>query len=133
MGHDGSTWADIPECKAIAVPEDQVEFQEATHLESPNGYREYIPGLKDAGEITIPCGYSSDAYETANGYKTNGTLVYFQTTMPLESGQSSGDVFAFTGYVTPQLETNSVGDIIALNLVVRTSGGVTFTKGTAAA
>lgn len=132
-GTDGSTWDDIPECKGIAVPEEQVDFQDATHLLSPDGYREYVPGLKDAGEITIPCGYSSEAYETAKGYMTNGTLVYFQTTMPVETGQSSGDVFAFTGYVTPQLETNAVGDIINMNLVVRTSGGASFTKGADAA
>lgn len=131
-GTDGSTWADIPECKGIAVPDDEVEYQDATHLKSPNGYREYIPGLKDAGQITVPCGYSSDAYEDAAGYRDNNTLVYFQTTMPLETGQSSGDVFTYQGYVNPKLETNEVGDIISMNLVVRVSGGATFTKGTAA-
>jgi hypothetical protein len=128
-GTDGSTWASIPECKGIAVPEESVEYQDATHLGSPNGFREYVPGLKDAGEITIPCGYSTAGYNTAQGYRTNGTLIYFKTTMPLESGQTGGDEFEFTGYVSPQLETNAVGDIIAMNLVVRTSGGVTFTQG----
>ena len=131
-GTDGSTWEDIPECKGIGVPTTEVEYQDATTLKSPGGYREYVPGLKDAGAITIPCGYSSAGYKAAHGYMTGGALVYFQTTMPLEEGQTTGDIFAFTGYVVPQLETNEVGDIIAMNLAVRISGQPTFTEATSA-
>lgn len=123
----GSTWANIPECKALVVPEVEIEYQDATSLDSPNGFREWIAGLKDGGEITIPCGYTSDGYNTAHSYR--GTLVSFETTMPLESGQTSGDKFAFSGIVNPSLETNDVGDIIAMNIKIRTSGDVTFTKG----
>ena len=128
---NGSTFTDIPECKGIAVPTIEVEYQEATHLQSPGGFREYVAGLKDAGAITIPCGYSSDGYASAHTYMTDGTLIYFETTMPTETGQSSGDVFAFTGYLVPQLETNEVGAIIALNLAIRTTGQPTFTEGAA--
>lgn len=131
-GTDGSTYADLPECKGIAVPTAEVEYQDATHLESPGGYREYVTGLKDAGQIEIPCGYSSAAYETAHGYMANDTLVYFKTTMPLETGQATGDVFVCTGYVVPKLETNAVGDIISMMVAVRITGQPTFTKGTAA-
>ena len=129
-GTDGSTWADIAECKGIAVPTVEVEYQDATHFQSPSGFREYVAGLKDAGAIEIPCGYSSAAYALAHGYMTNGTLVYFQTIMPTETGQVVGDTFEFTGYVTPKLETNAVGDIISMMLAVRTSGAPTFTAAT---
>ncbi|MCA0848338.1 phage tail protein [Salipiger thiooxidans] len=130
-GAGGGSLTDIPECKGIAVPTIEVEYQDATHLQSPGGFREYVPGLKDAGSITIPCGYSSAGYAAATGYMTNKTVVDFETTMPPEEGQSTGDVFTFTGYVVPQLETNEVGAIIAMNLVVRISGQPTFTAGTA--
>ena len=129
-GTNGSTWDAIAECKGIAVPTVEIEYLDATHLESTGGYREYIPGLKDAGSITIPCGYSTEAYALAEGYMTNGTLVYFQTTMPTETGQTTGDIFEFTGYVVPQLETNEVGAIISMNLVIRTSGAPTYTEAT---
>jgi len=131
-GTDGLAYTDIPECKAIAVPNTEVEYQDATHLLSPGGFREYVPGLKDAGEVTIPCGYSSAGYALAEQYLADGTLVYFQTTMPAESAQASGDVFAFTGYVRPVLETNEVGDIISMDIVIRISGEPTFTEGPAA-
>lgn len=127
-GTDGSTWANVPECKGLAVPVIEIEYLDATHFESEDGYREYVPGLKDAGSVTIPCGYSSAGYATAHGYMEDSTLVYFRTEMPLEAGQTTGDIFEFTGYVTPQLETNEVGAIIAMNLVIRTSGAPTFTE-----
>jgi hypothetical protein len=125
----GGTLADIPECKGIAVPNVEIEYQDATHLQSPNGFREYVAGLKDAGTIEIPCGYSSAGYNEAHGYMSNGTLVEFETTMPLESGQTTGDVFAFTGFVTPQLNTDGVGEIIGMTLSVRISGQPSFTQG----
>jgi len=126
----GTTFTSIAEAKSLVVPEVQIEYQDATNLDSPNGFREWIPGLKDAGEITIPCGYTSAAYETAVGYQTAGTLILFKTTLPLETGQATGDTFEFSGYVSPALETNAVGDIIGMNLNIRTSGDVTFTAGT---
>ena len=129
-GDGGTTFTTIPEVKGLVVPEVQIEYQDATSLDSTGGFREYVAGLKDAGEISIPCGYTSAAYEEAEGYRSNGTLVYFKTELPMESGQStSGDTFEFTGYVSPALETNDIGDIIAMNLNIRTSGNVTFTKG----
>ena len=131
-GTDGSTYANVPEAKAIGVPTIEVEYLEATHLQSAGGFREYVTGLKDAGAIEIPCGYTSAAYNTAHGYMTNGTLVYFETTLPTEASQSSGDVFEFTGYVVPRLETSAVGEIISMTLSVRISGQPTFTAGTAA-
>lgn len=126
----GTTYSDIAEATAIVVPETQVDYQEVTSLDSASGFKEYIPGLKDAGEISIPCNYTSDVYASAEGYRAAGTLITFKTTLPLQSDQSTtGDVFTFTGYVSPQLETNSVGDVVAMSLNIRTSGAPSFTQG----
>jgi len=127
-GTDGTTYQSIPEAQSLVVPTTEVEYVEATNLDS-GGFREFVPGLKDAGELTIPCNYTPDLYSAAQGYRQNGTLVYFQTTLPVFQGQTSGDVFTFRGYVTPSLETNATGEIISLNLGVRTSGVVTYAGG----
>jgi hypothetical protein len=129
-GTDGATWAPLPEAKTLAVPEVETDYQEVTSLDSAGGYREYIPGLKDAGELSLECNYTSDLFETALGYQSNRTLVYFRTTLPMETGQTtSGDVIEFTALVSPALQQNEVGEPIALTLNMRTSGEVTFTKG----
>ena len=125
----GSTWASIPEVKGLVVPEVQIEYQDATSLDSAGGFREFVAGLKDAGEITIPAGYTSGGYNTAVGYQASVALIKFKTTLPLETGQTTGDTFTFSGMVSPALETNDVGDIIALNINIRVSGSMTFTMG----
>lgn len=127
---DGSTFESIAEVTGLVIPEVSVDYQDVTNLDSAGGFREFIPGLKDPGEISIPCGYVSATYSTAKGYQTNGTLVTFKTTLPTEEGFDDGDVFEFTGFVSPALETNNVGDPIGLTLNVRVTGNVTFTQGT---
>lgn len=129
-GDGGVSFTKVPEAKGLAVPVIETEYQDATSLDSPNGFREKVPGLKDGGNISIPAGYTSGGYATAFGYLGDKTLVHFKTTMPLEKGQTTADVFEFTGFVSPQLETNDVGDIIAMNINVEVSGEPTFTEGT---
>lgn len=129
-GLEENALTEIDECKSFAAPETETEYKEATHLKSPGNKKEWVPGLEDDGTLTLPCGYTSGVYEQALAYKRK--LLWFETTLPVEDGQTSGDVFKFRGYVTPKVQTTPAGDIIGLNLVVRTSGDFSFTKGAAA-
>ena len=63
----GTNFVPIPECEGIAIPMVETDFQDVTSLDSPNGFREYIKGLKDAGVISLPCGYTSAGYEQQLG------------------------------------------------------------------
>lgn len=129
-GTDGTTYTNLPEARTLAVPAISQDYQEVTNLDSPDGFREYIPGLKDANEITLGCNYTTALFSTAFGYQTNKTLIHFRTTLPLETGQSTtGDVVKFTAFVTPSMQQNAAGEPIALDLILRTSGAVTFTAG----
>lgn len=128
---DGSTWEEIPEAKGIAVPTVETDYQEATSLDSPDGFKEYVKGLKDAGVISVPCGYTPDGYEQQLADQAQATAIYYRTTLPPAPSQSTGDVFEFRGFPTPQVEQNAVGDIVGMTVSIRTSGGVDWTKGTA--
>lgn len=44
------TVGEVLNVKPPAISRDAVD---ATHTESPNGYREFIPGLKDGGEVSF--------------------------------------------------------------------------------
>ncbi|RVV99701.1 hypothetical protein EKE94_03195 [Mesobaculum littorinae] len=130
---DGTTWEKVPEAKGIAVPTVETDYQEATSLDSPNGFKEYVKGLKDAGTISIPCNYTPAAYEQQLNDQAQDDPIYYRTTLPKYRGQTAGDTFEFRGFPTPQLEQNGVGDIVAMSVSIRTSGDVTWTKGTAGA
>lgn len=128
---DGTTWARIPECEGIAIPTVETDYQDATSLDSPNGFREYVKGLKDAGVISIPCGYTTEGYEQQLGDQAAADAIYYRTTLKAQPGQSSGDVFEFRGFPTPALESGGIGDPVKMNISVRTTGDVTWTKGAA--
>lgn len=130
---DGTTYTEIPECKGVAVPVVETEYLDATSLDSPNGFREYIKGMKDAGVISVPCGYTPDGYEQQLADQASDTPVYYRTTMKAAPGFTTGDIFEFRGFPTPQLEAGAVGELVGMSISIRTSGDVTWTKGTLAA
>lgn len=129
-GTDGVAYTALAEVRSLAVPAVEIEYLDATTLDSSGGFREYVAGLKDPGEITVEMGYTSDIYEAAIGYQAAGAPIHFKTTLPLETGQSTtGDVFEFTALVRPVMQQNAVGELIGLELALRVTGQPTFTKG----
>lgn len=130
---DGTTFTSIPECKGIAVPIVETEYLDATSLDSPDAFREYVKGLKDAGIISVPAGYTANGYEQQLADQASDTPVHYRTTMKPAPGQATGDKFEFKGFPTPQVEGNDVGALVGMTISIRTTGDVTWTKGTDAA
>jgi hypothetical protein len=122
----------IPEAKGLGVPQVQTEYQEVTSLDSVGGFREYIKGLKDAGEITVNAGYTPLGYEQQLADQAAVNPVYYRVTMPLTPGQTTGDLFEFQGYPTPSVQADDIGAPVAMSVVIRTTGPVTWTKGAGA-
>lgn len=127
---DDITYTSIAECKGIAVPVVSTEYQEVTSLDSTGGFREYIKGLKDAGEVSVPMGYTADGYEAMLADQNAADSIYYRVTMKLQPGQSTtGDIFEFRAFPTPELESNDLGAPVNINLQLRLTGAVTWTKG----
>lgn len=129
----GTTWAAIPECKGVAIPVVETDYQDVTNLDSEDGFREYIKGLKDAGVISVPCGYTSAGYEQQLADEATDAPVMYRTTLKKAVDQSTGDVFEFSGFPTPKVEGGDIGAPVEMSIDIRTTGAVTWTKGTAAA
>lgn len=128
----GVTYIAIPECKGVAIPMVETDFQDVTSLDSPNGFREYIKGLKDAGVISVPCGYTSAGYTQQLADQARPAPVLYRTTLKVAVGQSTGDVFTFSGFPTPQVEGGDIGAPLEMTISIRTTGDVTWVAGTAA-
>ncbi|WP_353474785.1 phage tail tube protein [Salipiger sp. H15] len=126
---DGTTWESIPACKGIAVPTVETDYQEATSLDSADGFKEYVKGLKDAGVISVSCGYTPDGYEQQLSDQAEVGPIYYRTTLPPAPSQSTGDIFEFRGFPTPQVEGNDVGAIVGMTISIRTTGGLDWTRG----
>lgn len=90
IGDGGGTevFTTIAEIKQIQGPKEKADTYDATNMNSPStgtsGFREFVPGLIDAGEIVITGNYTSVASQDA--LRTtfwNGTLRNFQMLVPL--------------------------------------------------
>ena len=129
---NGTTWTPIPEAKGIAVPVVEQDYQDVTSLDSPNGFREYIKGLKDAGQIEMPCGYTAAGYEQQIADQAAPDAIYYRVTLKPQPDQSTGDQFEFRGFPVPRLDVGDLGAPVGMTIAIRTTGDVTWTKGTAA-
>ncbi|WP_210526382.1 hypothetical protein [Rubellimicrobium arenae] len=129
-------WVKVPEAIGIAIPSVEKSWIDVTNLDS-QGYHEYVPGLKDAGERAVPCNYTSDGYEDLIAEEvwseTNGPL-YFRTTLRPAPGQSTGDVFEFRAY--PSVSVDDATDPeakLTMTLSLRATGAPEWTRGAAVA
>lgn len=52
-GASPEVFTDIAEVIDVSPPSMTKDQVEATHTDSPDGFREYIPGLKDGGEFSL--------------------------------------------------------------------------------
>ena len=127
---DGTTYTTIPECMGIAVPIVETDFIEATSLDSAGGFKEYVKGLQDAGTLSVPAGYTAAGYEQQLADQLVSGAIFYRTTLKLQTGQATGDVFTFKGFPTPSVEGNDVGALIGMSIDIRTTGPVTWVRGT---
>lgn len=124
--HDGSIFVDVAEVHNISGPSVSRDSIETTHHGSTGGFREYTPGLRDGGEVSIDI----------NWLPVNGSheAIYTQLT----SGQSSNSqyrisfpttpatTFTFSGHVTGFEASAPIDDRLTASVTIKVSGAPTL-------
>lgn len=101
---------------------------DTTTLESDGGYREFIGGFKDAGEVSLSGYLEIDA---SNGQKKmydafeTGDVQEFAIEFP----ENIGAKWAFKGVVTGFSTGASLEDLISFGATIKVSGKPTLTLG----
>jgi hypothetical protein len=92
----GTTWVELAEVYDITPPSDEVDEIDATHMQSPNRTREFIPGLIDPGEASFEMNFipGSDSDAKIRAIKAAGERVQCRITFP------NGVKWAFAGWVS---------------------------------
>ncbi len=129
---DGNTWGPVVEAKGVAIPAPEQDYADATSLDSPNGFKEYLPGLKDAGTLELPCHYTSAGYKQQLADRDSGAAIHYRVTLKLAEGQATGDVFKFRAYPLPKTKDNGLGETIGMDVALKITGDVQWEEGTAA-
>ncbi len=91
-----ATWIDLAEVFDITPPNDTVDEVDATHMQSPNRTREFIPGLIDPGEASFEMNFvpGSPSDLLIAEIKTAGERVRCRLTFP------NGVTWKFSGWVS---------------------------------
>lgn len=98
--HNGSTYDDVAEVVNIQIPGFSRDAIEATHLKSPDAYKEFIAGLKEMTESTLTLNWVPSATDTLlTAFEDDSGL--YQITAP--NGVMLRFAGFFTAYTPPQL------------------------------
>ena len=113
----------VGEVYDVVPPNQQTDEVEATHYGSTGGYREFIPGLKDGGEVTfsinwIPGEDTDVLLRTLHGNgQTRTHRITFPNTAKIE----------FSGWVKGFERAAPMDDRMTATVTVRVTGPSTYT------
>lgn len=124
-----ATWIDLAEVFDITPPNDTVDEVDATHMQSPNRTREFIPGLIDPGEASFEMNFvpGSPSDLLIAEIKTAGERVRCRLTFP------NGVTWKFSGWVSSYEPAVPTDDKMTATVTWRVTGPTISTPATAPA
>ena len=125
---DGSIWAELAEITNIGGPNKTRDTIDVTNLDSPGGYKEYIAGMRDAGEISLDMNFTRETYAIVNALFESEDLADFQ--IMLQDDEHT--TFSFAGLVTTISMGIPANDKISANATIKISGQITENSGSSA-
>lgn len=77
------TWTELDLIGDLDLPDEQIDEVETTHMKSPGRRRQFISGLIDGGELTIPMNYipGSTTDDLLLSIKASGEDVILEITL----------------------------------------------------
>jgi len=117
----------IAELLDVDGPEMSVDSVEATHQQSPNYWREFIPGLIDGGEVSFdlnhnPDNATQDATVGLAADLKNRTVRNFKVVFPSPSSKE----WTFPAFVTEFSPAGPVADRQTASVTLKVSGEPTL-------
>lgn len=118
---------EIANVTSISGPDQTAGQIDTTALDTAGGYRTFIGGFRDGGEMTLELNF--DSTEDSHKEAAAGLKRYFNEgeneTWTLTLSDSS--VFSFDGAVTGLSGPNhGVDEVVTMSVTIKVSGAVTF-------
>ena len=90
-------WQTLAEVTNLTLPTFSRDSIDASHEQSPGRWREFISGMKDAGEVTCEMNFVAN---NDSNYHTLFSELGFQETMPRQIVFPDGSSLAFNAFLT---------------------------------
>lgn len=122
-GASPEVFSTIAEVTGFSGPGEKLDMIECTHMESPNSYKEYIPSLLDAGEISFDINFLP-AHTTQTGLRsdmTGRTKRNFQIIWS-DTGTTT---YSFAGYITSFQPSAKINDKLSASVTIKVTSSIT--------
>lgn len=113
----------IAEVVSINGPGQKLDLIDATHMESPNAFREYIPSLLDGGEVSFDVNFLPGNANQA-GLRTDLTS-RTKRNFQLVWTDSAPTTYSFAGYVTAFEPSAKIDDKLMASVTVKITSDIT--------
>jgi hypothetical protein len=126
-GGTPETFVVIAEVTSIAGPAQTRDTIDVTHMESPEGYREFIPSFKDGGTVTLALNFlpndpTQDATDGIIADYENDVKRNYRITWPT----AGTNRVSFSAYVTDHSPDSPVEGKMDLAVTLKISGKPTW-------
>ena len=118
---DGVQLGQITDLSGPSITKEQIEV---TNFASPGSYREFIGGLRDAGQMDITLQMNPSS-STDNKIRSNFDLDTDETKAISINLAGSGTTLNFSGSVFAMNHSIPLNDVISMDCTLRISGPVT--------
>ncbi len=123
---DGAgSWASLASVKNIDGPTMTRDFIDTTALDTADGYRTFIAGFRDGGEVTITINFTRNVWELLLADFESDDEQNYEIVLP-DSDTTSVE---FAGLVTGLPLTIAPDDVITSVVVIKISGAPTLNSG----
>lgn len=118
-------WTTIANIMSIGGPEQSKDSIDISTMESSIKFREFLPGMLDAGELTMELNYDGSAGGTADDLNT--LFISTQANTIYRIGFPDTSEFRAKGFITTLGHAIPFDDKITQSLTVKLNGVPTFT------
>lgn len=120
-----SGWEAIAEVNRITGPNMSRDSIDTTALDTEGGYRTFINGFRNAGEIQLEANFTRDGFEAFQTDFESDVPQDYQIVLP----DTDETTLEFSGLVQELPLTIPPDDKVTMNVVIKISGPVTLVSG----
>jgi len=120
-----SQWEALAEVTSIAGPGMSRETIEVTSLDSEDGYREFIGGLREGGTISLSMNFTRANYDLMKDDFESDDLQNYKIVIP----DTDETTLEFEGFVMELPANFDTGDRITMDVQIQISGKVELFDG----
>jgi len=121
----GSAWVAIAEVNSISGPSMTRETIDVTSLDSVGGYREFIAGFRDAGNVQLSMNFTRTTFELMKDDFESDTVQNYEITLTDAETTS----LEFEGLVIECPLEVPTGDKVTSSVNIKVTGEVTINSG----